>query len=41
MHGVALARAMDWSKHRRICDVGGGDGSLLDALLSSQPGRCR
>jgi hypothetical protein len=34
MHGLLLARAIDWSVSRQVCDVGGGDGSLLDVLLA-------
>jgi hypothetical protein len=37
MHGLALAKAIDWSDDQLVCDVGGGDGSLLDALLNHQP----
>lgn len=33
MHGLLLARALDWSDARRVCDVGGGDGALLSVLL--------
>lgn len=33
MHGLLLARALDWSQARRVCDVGGGDGALLSVLL--------
>lgn len=36
MHGLALAAAIDWSAARRVCDVGGGDGSLLRVLLAEQ-----
>jgi O-methyltransferase domain len=34
LHGLALADALDWSEHRRVCDVGGGDGSTLRTLLA-------
>lgn len=34
MHGLLLARALDWSDARRVCDVGGGDGALLSVLLA-------
>jgi hypothetical protein len=34
MHGLLIARALDWSDARRICDVGGGDGALLAVLLA-------
>jgi hypothetical protein len=37
MHGLVLARSLDWSASRRVCDVGGGTGSLLTALLGLQP----
>lgn len=37
MHGLVLAHALDWSGDGLVCDVGGGDGALLDALLASQP----
>jgi hypothetical protein len=40
MHGLVLARALDWSCDRRVCDVGGGNGALLDALLDKQPHLC-
>ncbi len=33
MHGVVLARSLDWSTSRRVCDIGGGDGALLGVLL--------
>jgi hypothetical protein len=37
MHGLALAAAFDWSGSRRVCDVGGGTGDLLAALLDRVP----
>jgi hypothetical protein len=37
MHGLLLARALDWSSARRVCDIGGGDGALLGVLLARQP----
>jgi hypothetical protein len=37
MHGLLLARALDWSVSRRVCDVGGGDGALLGVLLAEHP----
>jgi hypothetical protein len=37
MHGLLLADAIDWSASRRVCDVGGGDGSLLRVLLGRHP----
>ncbi len=43
MHGLALARAIDWSEHRLVCDVGGGDGSdgrVVIVPLVPQAPRC-
>lgn len=37
MHGLVLASSLDWSVRSRVCDVGGGDGSLLRALLAEHP----
>jgi hypothetical protein len=37
MHGLALAGALDWSRTRRVCDVGGGSGALLAVLLDRVP----
>ncbi len=37
MHGLLLARSLDWSSSRRVCDVGGGDGALLRVLLAEHP----
>ncbi len=37
MHGLVLARALDWRASRRVCDVGGGTGALLATLLSAHP----
>jgi hypothetical protein len=37
MHGLVLARALDWSASRRVCDVGGGTGALLATLLAAHP----
>lgn len=37
MHGLLLADAIDWSTACRVCDVGGGDGSLLSVLLGRHP----
>ncbi len=37
MHGLVLARTLEWSRDHVVCDVGGGDGSLLHALLAMQP----
>lgn len=37
MHGLALAAAIDWSQTQTVCDVGGGNGALLEALLGVRP----
>lgn len=37
MHGLVLARALDWSGRGRVCDVGGGTGALLHTLLDARP----
>jgi hypothetical protein len=37
MHGLLLARALDWSASRRVCDIGGGDGALLGVLFAQHP----
>jgi hypothetical protein len=37
MHGLVLARSLDWSSSRRVCDVGGGTGALLATLLGEHP----
>jgi hypothetical protein len=37
MHGLLLARAVGWSASRRVCDVGGGDGTLLSVLIAHHP----
>jgi hypothetical protein len=37
MHGLVLARQLDWRDARRVCDVGGGTGALLSTLLAAQP----
>jgi hypothetical protein len=37
MHGLLLAHTLDWSKRRRVCDVGGGDGAVLAVLLAREP----
>jgi hypothetical protein len=34
MHGLLLGRTLDWSSSRSVCDIGGGDGALLEALLA-------
>ncbi len=38
MHALVLADAVDWSGVRHVCDVGGGTGVLLAALLDRLPG---
>jgi hypothetical protein len=38
MHALTLAAALDWSRDRRVCDVGGGTGALLATLLDLVPG---
>lgn len=37
LHGLLLARALPWSSSRRVCDIGGGDGTLLDVLVGHHP----
>ncbi len=37
MHGLLLARDLDFSDRQRVCDIGGGDGTLLQTLLSHHP----
>lgn len=37
MHGLVLARRLDWRGTRRVCDVGGGTGTLLATLLATHP----
>jgi hypothetical protein len=37
LHGLVLTRALDWSGDHTVCDVGGGDGTLLMTLLDHQP----
>ena len=37
MHALALAAAVDWSTSTRVCDVGGGTGDLIAALLDLEP----
>ncbi len=34
MHGLLLAHRLDWSARRRVCDIGGGDGTLLATLTA-------
>ncbi|UDY37653.1 methyltransferase [Dermatobacter hominis] len=38
MHALTLAHSLDWSGCATICDVGGGTGALLAALLELVPG---
>ncbi len=37
MHGLVLARSLDWSKNQKVCDIGGGTGALLATLLAAHP----
>lgn len=37
MHALVLAASVDWSGARNVCDVGGGTGDLLAALLDQLP----
>lgn len=37
LHGLLLAQALDWADRRRVCDVGGGDGTLLATLVAHHP----
>jgi hypothetical protein len=37
MHGLVLARQLDWRRTHRVCDVGGGTGALLSSLLATHP----
>lgn len=37
LHGLLLARALRWSSSRAVCDVGGGDGTLLRVLVAHHP----
>jgi hypothetical protein len=37
LHALTLAAAVDWGTSRRVCDVGGGDGTLLRTLLGELP----
>jgi hypothetical protein len=38
MHALTLDKALSWKGSRRVCDVGGGTGDLLAALLDLNPG---
>lgn len=37
MHALGLAAVLDWHDSERVCDVGGGTGDLLAALLDLVP----
>jgi hypothetical protein len=37
MHALTLDKALSWKHARRVCDVGGGTGDLLGALLDLNP----
>ena len=37
MHGLLLARVLDLSNRERVCDIGGGDGTLLETLIAHHP----
>jgi hypothetical protein len=37
MHALGLAAALDWTRSRRVCDVGGGTGALLATMLDLLP----
>jgi hypothetical protein len=37
MHGLALAAALGWADARRVCDVGGGNGAVLQMLVAEHP----
>jgi SAM-dependent methyltransferase len=37
MHALTLHAALDWDGVERVCDVGGGTGQLLAALLDLEP----
>jgi hypothetical protein len=37
LHGLVLARGLDWSTTRKVCDIGGGTGALLATLLAAHP----
>lgn len=36
LHALALAAALDWETTRRVCDVGGGTGTLLAGLIGAK-----
>ena len=37
LHGLVLARSLDWSASHKVCDIGGGTGALLATLLAAHP----
>jgi hypothetical protein len=37
LHGLVLARSLDWSTSQSVCDIGGGTGTLLQTLLAAHP----
>ena len=37
LHALTLSAAVEWGSTRRVCDVGGGDGTLLRTLLAELP----
>jgi hypothetical protein len=37
LQSVVLAHSLNWSKTRKVCDVGGGTGSALEVLLRAHP----
>lgn len=37
MHALALSAALPWTNVQRVCDVGGGTGTLLTGLLGEYP----
>jgi hypothetical protein len=37
LHGLVLARSLDWSTSQSVCDIGGGTGTLLATLLAAHP----
>lgn len=37
LHALALSAALPWREASRVCDVGGGSGALLRALLGAHP----
>ena len=37
LHGLVLARSLNWSTSQSVCDIGGGTGTLLQTLLDAHP----